>query len=80
MSLADRTPPSAAEYESYRERFSNWGRWGDLDELGTLNHITPEARREAASGTVDIPTASAPIVRNIRISAGVSYEGPASDA
>ena len=35
---------------------SNWGRWGDEDELGTLNLITPEKRLQAAacvrSGTV----------------------------
>ena len=47
MSLADRTPPTHEEYETYRERFSNWGRWGDDDALGTLNHITPEVRRHA---------------------------------
>lgn len=28
---------------------NNWGRWGDLDERGTLNFITPDAVREAAS-------------------------------
>ena len=49
MGLADRTPPSADEYAQYFERFSNWGRWGDGDELGTLNHITDEARAFAAS-------------------------------
>lgn len=27
---------------------SNWGRWGEEDELGTVNFITPAARREAA--------------------------------
>ncbi|MEE8337262.1 MAG: cyclase family protein [Dehalococcoidia bacterium] len=48
MSLADRTPPNADEYVAYRERFSNWGRWGDDDQLGTLNHITDETRRSAA--------------------------------
>jgi kynurenine formamidase len=47
MSLADRTPPTPEEYETYRERFSNWGRWGPDDTLGTLNHITPEVRRHA---------------------------------
>lgn len=26
----------------------NWGRWGELDELGTANLITPEVRRRAA--------------------------------
>lgn len=28
---------------------SNWGRWGDDDEIGTLNLITPEARLRGAS-------------------------------
>jgi kynurenine formamidase len=48
MGLADRTPPSASEYAAYRTRFCNWGRWGDDDELGTLNHVTPDVRRAAA--------------------------------
>jgi kynurenine formamidase len=29
-------------------RVSNWGRWGDDDQLGTLNFVTPEKRIEAA--------------------------------
>lgn len=37
------------QYEAYRQRFSNWGRWGAADQLGTLNHITPEGRQRAAS-------------------------------
>jgi kynurenine formamidase len=49
MSLADRTPPTVDEYNAYKERFSNWGRWGPDDQLGTLNHITPEARRAASA-------------------------------
>ena len=49
MGLADRTPPTVEEYVAYKERLSNWGRWGDDDQLGTLNHITPEARRYAAT-------------------------------
>jgi kynurenine formamidase len=28
---------------------SNWGRWGDADEIGTLNFITPKVRARAAS-------------------------------
>ncbi|HEU4947139.1 MAG TPA: cyclase family protein [Kribbella sp.] len=27
----------------------NWGRWGELDELGTVNFITPERRQAAAA-------------------------------
>lgn len=31
------------------ETLSNWGRWGNEDELGALNLITPEKRRAAAA-------------------------------
>lgn len=31
------------------DRVSNWGRWGDEDELGTANLITPQKRIEAAA-------------------------------
>jgi len=30
-------------------RLSNWGRWGEDDSLGTMNFITAETRRAAAS-------------------------------
>ncbi len=46
MSLADRTPPTPDEYNAYKQRFSNWGRWGTDDQLGTLNHITPETHHD----------------------------------
>ena len=36
------------EVEKLFESVSNWGRWGKTDELGTLNLITPEKRKEAA--------------------------------
>jgi kynurenine formamidase len=36
------------EFDALMEEISNWGRWGDEDELGTLNLITPERRVEAA--------------------------------
>ena len=49
MALADRTPPTETEYADYRSRFCNWGRWGEDDELGTLNFVTEEVRRRAAS-------------------------------
>jgi kynurenine formamidase len=44
-----RTVPTVAEYQAYKERFSNWGRWGADDQRGTLNHVTPEVRRGAAA-------------------------------
>ena len=39
MGLSDRQPATAAEYLEYKSRFNNWGRWGDSDQSGTLNHI-----------------------------------------
>ena len=48
MGLRDRTPTTVAEYLDYKKRFNNWGRWGEEDQLGTLNHITSDAVRHAA--------------------------------
>lgn len=48
MTLADRTPPTPEEFIDYKRRFSNWGRWGADDQLGTLNFITTDVRRGAA--------------------------------
>jgi hypothetical protein len=31
------------------EKVKNWGRWGDDDQMGTLNLITPEVRKRAAA-------------------------------
>ena len=36
-----------AEVLSYFDKLSNWGRWGDDDELGAVNLITPEKRKQA---------------------------------
>ncbi len=41
-------PMSRGEFDDLMEEISNWGRWGDDDELGTLNLITPARRVEAA--------------------------------
>ena len=38
---------SAGDVERLVGELSNWGRWGDEDQLGTLNLITPEKRRKA---------------------------------
>jgi kynurenine formamidase len=35
-------------FKQLGERLSNWSRWGPDDQLGTLNFITDEARRDAA--------------------------------
>ena len=39
---------SLREFDEIFEAVKNWGRWGDGDELGTLNYITPDMVRAAA--------------------------------
>jgi len=40
---------SAKEFDNIFQSVCNWGRWGKDDEKGTLNYITPEHIRRAAS-------------------------------
>jgi kynurenine formamidase len=42
-------PTSRVEFERLFESVKNWGRWGPEDQLGTLNYITPDSIRRAAS-------------------------------
>jgi kynurenine formamidase len=44
----DASTPTGAEVAAYVDRLSNWGRWGEDDQLGTLNLIKPEHRVAAA--------------------------------
>ena len=47
---AQSAPPMArAEFDALLSRVNNAGRWGDQDERGTLNLITPDVRRAASS-------------------------------
>jgi len=39
----------APDFDMLAEKLRNWGRWGDDDQRGTLNHIGPEALVRAAS-------------------------------
>ena len=41
--------PTQDEVLGYFESLSNWGRWGEDDQLGTLNFLTPERTRRATS-------------------------------
>ena len=41
--------PFPDEFYELARRVNNWGRWGDSDELGTVNLITNEHVRTAAS-------------------------------
>jgi kynurenine formamidase len=36
-------------FERYYQECSNWGRWGDADQRGTLNYISPDKIRQAAA-------------------------------
>src|SRR5258707_4910535 len=40
---------SMSDFRRIADDVRNWGRWGDADELGTLNFITAEKVAEAAS-------------------------------
>jgi kynurenine formamidase len=41
-------PVSAQEFEQLFRKLCNWGRWGEDDERGTLNYITPDHVKAAA--------------------------------
>jgi kynurenine formamidase len=45
------TPPplTAADVDGFRRSLSNWGRWGEADQLGTLNLLRPEHTVAAAA-------------------------------
>jgi len=47
--LADDHVMTATEIDQLAEELSNWGRWGVDDEMGTLNLITANTRKAAAS-------------------------------
>ena len=40
---------SFTNFQRVADDVRNWGRWGDADELGTLNLITAEKVAQAAS-------------------------------
>jgi kynurenine formamidase len=87
MALADRTPPTTDEFVAYKQRFSNWGRWGADDQLGTLNHITEDVRRSAGTliregRTISCanPIAKAPGPRNPTPAQHFMTVGPANSS
>ena len=42
-------PPTQDQVLGYMESLSNWGRWGEEDELGTLNHLSAEKTKVATA-------------------------------
>jgi kynurenine formamidase len=47
--VSDGDFPDLKDFRAIGKKLSNWGRWGDDDQRGTLNFITPEALIHAAS-------------------------------
>ncbi len=45
----DRPAVTQADVERWKQELTNWGRWGPDDQIGTLNLITPDKRRQAAA-------------------------------
>jgi kynurenine formamidase len=43
------TVPAQSRVEGYFKELNNWGRWGDRDQAGTVNLITPAKRAQAQS-------------------------------
>ena len=40
---------SLPQFEQLFESIKNWGKWGEHDQRGTLNYITPDKIRAAAA-------------------------------
>ncbi len=47
--MTTETSPSRDEVRSYLKERRNWGRWGEADERGAINLITPQKRAAAAA-------------------------------
>ena len=47
--MATRQIPTEEEVIGWMDSLSNWGRWGDDDQLGTLNLITDKKRAQAGA-------------------------------
>jgi len=46
---AEPDPVTPADIERWMVEHSNWGRWGEEDQLGAINLITPAKRQQAAA-------------------------------
>jgi kynurenine formamidase len=55
--------PAKAVLDGWYESLRNWGRWGDADERGALNHLTPE--RRAAAGALVRDGVSVSLARDL---------------
>lgn len=48
-STGDRPASTKAQVVAWMKSMSTWGKWGKDDQLGSLNYVTPEKRRQAAA-------------------------------
>ena len=71
--MAGKFPPEE-EVLGYFESLSNWGRWGDEDQMGTLNLITPEKTKRAVGLVQEGTTLSC--ARSIRYDAAPDVPVP----
>lgn len=68
------TNVSAETFAAWFEQVSNWGRWGNEDQLGTLNFITSEVRKSAAREVTEGFSVS--LSRTLETVAGVDNANP----
>ena len=66
--------PSEAQALEWITSLRNWGRWGEDDQLGCLNLITPEKRKQAASLVKDGVAVSCARDISTEIAPDVSYQ------
>jgi hypothetical protein len=45
--MADWTAPTQDRVEGYFKALNNWGRWGNGDQLGTVNLVTAAKQAQA---------------------------------
>jgi len=65
---------SAETFASWFQKVSNWGHWGEGDQLGTLNFITPAVRKSAALEVKEGISVS--LSRSLEAVAGIDNPSP----
>src|SRR5919198_370000 len=66
--------PSEEQVVEWITSLSNWGRWGDEDQAGCLNLITPEKRQQAAALIRDGATVSCARPITTEITPDITYQ------
>ena len=66
--------PSETQVLDWMTSLSNWGRWGEDDQLGCLNLITPAKRKQAASLVLDGVAVSCARDITTKMAPDVSYQ------